>query len=55
MIVNRVKRNHILSSMSLGRCKSKGSDKDFERMLKGKEVVKALHKMDERRLMKKLR
>jgi hypothetical protein len=24
-------------------------------MLKGKEVVKALHKMDERRLMKKLR
>lgn len=43
MVVNQIRRNHMLSSMSIGRCKSIGYD--TERVNKGKEVVKALQKM----------
>lgn len=55
MIVNQIRRNHILSSMNIGRCKTNGELHGLTKMSKGKDVVKALQKMDERRLLRKLR
>ena len=36
MVVNQIKRNHILSSMNIGRCRSNGDLKSIMKLNKGK-------------------
>ena len=53
MIVNQIRRTYMLSALNIGRCKLK-YEKDSETLQKGKEVVQALQKMEERRIIRAL-
>lgn len=55
MIVNQITRDHILTSMNIGRCRVRDEGRGLEKITRGKEVVKAINKMEERRVMRKLR
>lgn len=54
MIASQIRRNHILASLNIGRCKSP-DDTQSEKVKKGKKVVTALQKMEERRIIRNLR
>ena len=54
MIANQIRRDNILTSLNIGRCKSPENDY-YNKVEKGKKVVAALQKMEERRTIRALR
>ena len=54
MIANQIRRDHILASLNIGRCKSPEVD-FYDKIGRGKKVVAALQKMDERRIIRAIR